>query len=153
MNDDEPGRAQHVRLRLHAALVHFPISAWTAAALLELTEGIREAPELAGINTAAAIYVLVWAGIAIAAIALMAGMLEFSQLPENTEVTATANRHMLLMGGAFLSFLVLGLTDPHASELGTPSAVRTGAAALGLLLMMVGAHNGGRLVVLRQRAE
>ncbi|ANO51872.1 DUF2231 domain-containing protein [Woeseia oceani] len=150
MSEGETEPKPPVRLRLHAALVHFPVSAWTAAALLELTETFRDGPELAGINTAAAIYVLVWLGLAIATIALLAGMLEYSQLPEEPAVMATANRHMLLMGSTFLCFLIVGLTQPGASVIDTPPGLRTGITVLGLLLMVVGAHVGGRLVVLRQ---
>ena len=150
MSTDEADPKPSLRLRLHAALVHFPISAWTAAALLELTERFRDGPELAGINTAAAIYVLLWVGLAIATIALLAGLFEFSQLPEDPAVIATASRHMLLMGSAYLCFLIVGLTQPGNSVLNTPPGLRTGATVLGLLLMIVGAHVGGRLVVLRQ---
>lgn len=151
MNDKNTGERAQSRMRLHAALVHFPISAWTAAVVLDLTALFRTNPSLAGVDVVALTYLLLWVGLASACIALFAGMLEFAQLPEDALVSRTANRHMLLMGATFLCFLISGLAHPAANVLPLSPQLRASVSVLGLILMMVGAHYGGRLVALRHR--
>lgn len=128
--------------RVHAAIVHFPVAAWTGAALLELTAAFRDGPFLWSVAVQPAIAVLNWTGIATAAAAMTAGVVELSRLPEGDHANVTANRHMLAMSGALACFLLLGLVD----------ALHAPLAALGLCCLAAGGHLGSRLAVIRQRA-
>lgn len=136
------------RPRIHAMLVHFPVSAWAGAALIELMEPFLGGPTLAGIDLPSASIALIWIGVAIASVAAVAGMIEFARLPEDQEISKTATRHMLMMLSAFFCFLLLGLAHPMTGALPMPVVFQKVLAAAGLGIMMVGGHIGGHLVSL-----
>lgn len=140
-----------VRARVHAALVHFPISAWSVAAALTLTAPVRDSAKLAGIDTAALTIALIWTGLVLAGVAAVAGLVEFSRLPDDDRVLATATRHLLLMAGTSVLFLLLGLAHPATGALALSPGMQAALAALGLCTLIAGGHLGGRLVVLRER--
>lgn len=135
--------------RIHAALVHVPVSAFAGAAALELSAPFRDSATLAGIDAAAATIALLWTGLAVAALAVVAGLIEYARLPERSEVMSTATRHLLLMGSTLLCFLLLALAQPSVAVLGSGTGIRVALSALGAGLLALGAHLGGRLVALR----
>ncbi len=137
------------RARVHALLVHFPVSAWTGAAFLQWFAPFADGPVVLGIDLGAATAALAWTGLAFATAAALAGLNELTALPDDDAVVTTANRHLLAMGAAFTCFLLFALARPDAGALAAPPAVRHGLAFLGFAAMLVGGHFGGRLVLLR----
>ena len=104
-----------------------------------------------GVDLAAASIALIWIGVAIASAAAIAGMVEFSRLPDDDQVGETATRHMSIMLSAFACFLLLGLAHPTVAALPMPVALQKVLAALGLLLLGAGGHIGGGLVTLAEK--
>ena len=141
------------RSRIHAALVHFPISAWTGAALLQLTAPFHDRTELAGIDLSAAVVMLLWIGMASAACAAFAGLVELVRLPDDARVAAVGNRHMMLMGSAFTCFLLAALSNSRSGALALPQHSEYVLHALGLALLVAGAHAGGHLNELANRGR
>lgn len=138
---------------MHAILVHFPVSAWTAAALLELIRPWLVRDEVAGIDLAAAAVALIWFGLSLAAVAAMAGLVELARLPETPAIVRTGQRHMTLVGSAALCFLLLGLAHPRTGALDLPVVACQLLAIAGLGLLAGGAHFGSRLVENRDQAH
>jgi len=139
-------------LRLHAALVHFPVAAWSGAVLLRLSLRLGDAATLWSVDTAAATAVLIWLGLGSAAIAAAAGLVEYSALPAGEPLLRHAMQHMRWIGVAVACFLLLGL-DQGGSGPRLPPPVQDLLFALGAVALFAGAHRGGRLVVLRYRTR
>ena len=140
------------RTRLHAALVHFPISAWTGAAAIQLTTLFSDQQEWLGVDLVAAAGALAWIGTAFGMVAAGAGLVELSRLPAGDVLGSTAARHVLAMSTALAFFLVFGLAHPLSGALSLPAPALALLAALGLIVLCIGGHLGGRLVVLAEQA-
>lgn len=132
------------RPRIHAALVHFPVSAWAGAVAIRLMHRIGSVDTLARIDAQSAMTALVRIGLAGAALAAIAGLVEYARLPDDEPLLRRANRHMLLMGAASLCFLPIALQAVITPGLPTFAADLLYAA--GGVLLLAGGHHGGRLV-------
>jgi uncharacterized membrane protein len=123
-------------------LVHFPIALWTVAMLAYLSAA-------SGIGDAAGM--IAWAanaaGLAMAALAMLAGLLELRSIDSRSGAMKVASRHMMVMATVWVCFL-LALMLPMMPDLG-PSTARLAAAVAagaGFVLMAVGGWLGGQLV-------
>lgn len=119
---------------IHPILVHFPVAAWTGATLAAV----------AGVIHPIFLPVAQWcnlAGLIIAPFAIATGLLEYMRVPADQEILTTANRHLLLVTGAFAVYLLLLLFQSQSMHVA--SAI---TSSLGLVLLILGGHAGARLV-------
>lgn len=129
---------------LHPVLVHFPIALWTVAAAAYVASVIN------GSDTAAVIGRMANAGgLAMAALAMLAGLFELRSIDSQSDAQRVASWHMTLMGMTWICFLfalLLPMTRGAASAGTLTDLVVAGSAAVGFLLMVLGGRLGGRLV-------
>lgn len=128
-------RLQVDGIPLHAALVHFPIAAWTAATLLALA-ALAGGPGLASAAVASNI-----AGLLTGLAAIAAGAAEFVSLRLQPPARDAAARHMVLACGTWLAYLVMLLAQ--TGGLGRAAA---GLGVAALLALVAAGHAGARLV-------
>jgi uncharacterized membrane protein len=125
---------------LHPALVHFPLG-------LLLSASIADAAWLAGLTANVQVAAVMMAGgLAMALLAMGAGMVDFAKL--EPAVVPHALRHMLAVGVAWLGYAIAlylrrDLLSGTSAELGSASAALSLGSALVLAL---GGWLGGRLV-------
>jgi uncharacterized membrane protein len=128
-----------MRLRLHAALVHFPVACWTLATA---GDGVA-ALGVADAWRAGSLLMLL--GVALAIPAVVAGAAELLRLPEPLVGPATV--HMSLMAVAWCLYLAACvLRFPHRLLTSQPVTLSMALGVAGFAVMAVGAHLGGRLV-------
>lgn len=127
---------------VHPALVHFPVACWTAAPFLDgayLLGG--------GAVWWQASCWCIGVGLVMALAAMAAGFMDLMALPVPHPSQAVATRHMLLMATAWCLFCIDILLHPLHSA---PSAAQAWIGFLlslaGLLLLVIGAYAGARLV-------
>jgi uncharacterized membrane protein len=129
---------------IHPMLVHFPIVFWTVAAAAYVA-GAADIGEGAG---AVAMYSN-GAGLIMAMLAMIAGLLELRSIEGRSRTMQVAIWHMMLMATAWLCFvlaLVLPVSaGPHVDH-STASLAGVASAVVGFLLMGAGGWLGGRLV-------
>lgn len=127
---------------VHPMLVHFPIAFWTVAMFGYMSEAAG-AGDLAGMvarfsNTA---------GLAMAALAMLAGLADLRPIDRQSPAMTVATRHMMVMATVWTCFLfalmlpILPDLDQSAAQLGAAAA-----AGFGFLLMAIGGWLGGQLV-------
>lgn len=127
---------------IHPMLVHFPIVFWTvaAAAYVVSAAGVLESlDELAKFANGA--------GLAMAIVAMLAGLFELRSIDSRSDAMRVATWHMMIMATVWVCFLV-ALMLSMSTELAHATA-QVGAVACavaGFLLMGVGGWLGGRLV-------
>lgn len=126
---------------IHPMLVHFPIVFWTVAVG-------AYAADLAGAFESAAA-VAKWsnaAGLAVAILAMIAGLLELRTIDTKSVTMQVATWHMMVMGTAWTCFLI-ALLLPLSAAMGPALRLATAAsAAAGFVLVAIGGWLGGRLV-------
>lgn len=133
------------RLRLgghpvHPMLVHFPIALWTVAVALDAAGWISPSATFP-----VAAFGCLAAGVVLAAIAMLAGFLDFVAIPRGHEAQGVAVSHMLAMGTAWLLFLSsLALRGWPPAPSVSPWA--SGVAGVGFIALAAGGWLGGKLV-------
>ncbi|MGN6671514.1 MAG: DUF2231 domain-containing protein [Candidatus Nucleicultricaceae bacterium] len=128
-----------MRHPLHPALVHFPIACWTLAVISDFSGLYFGAMAWSWSGGLLAV------GCIMAVIAMLAGLLEFTHVPEGP-----AMRDVYLhMGFMFVSFMLfatrLFLRLDHLQPL-EPNTLSLLIDLAGLITLMVGGWFGGRLV-------
>lgn len=124
---------------VHPMLVHFPITLWSIGSASDCLT-LLGFHELWRIGSLA-----IGGGLIVALPAIIAGLIDYVALRER--VLALANKHMMLMGLAWLAYLTaifmrsegLALTSP-------PDPVPVAASLAGFALLAVGAWFGGQMV-------
>jgi uncharacterized membrane protein len=129
---------------VHPMLVHFPIVFWTVATAAYVADaaGFGEA-------SAAVAKYSNGAGLIMAALAMIAGLLELRSIEGRSKTMQVATWHMMVMATAWLCFLlalVLPISSgPRVDHL-TAQLASVASAVAGFLLMGAGGWLGGRLV-------
>jgi len=128
---------------IHPMLVHFPVAFWTVATCAHLAEaaGIEAAAALARASNGA--------GLIVAALAMVAGLLELRAIESRSRAMQVATWHLMAMATAWFCFLLAWLLSISPAVAADPAlARRAGAvsAVAGFLLMGAGGWLGGRLV-------
>lgn len=119
---------------IHPALVHFPVAAWTAATITSW--GALYTPGLGIVSLWCNIIAL-----AIAPLVMLFGLIEFLDIPENSETAKAASHHMLLAGGTFTAYLLLLIVQSLQMPI-----VSAALATAGLALLVLAGHAGARIV-------
>lgn len=125
---------------VHPLLVHFPVAAWTVAV----------GADAAGWITGQAVWWLISfgsqaLGVLMAAVAMLAGFLDYAGLSRQHPAQDTAVWHMLAMGTAWLLFLI-SLAARGLPAADPPSVWATAVAVTGFIAMALGGWFGGKLV-------
>lgn len=129
---------------VHPMLVHFPVAFWTVAALAHVAAAAGLDERAIGIARLAD-----GAGLAVALLAMGAGLMELRTIEERSVALRVATWHMMTMAAVwfcFLAALLLSIASPAALDLRTAELAATASAVIGFLLMAVGGWLGGRLV-------
>lgn len=124
---------------VHPMLVHFPIVFWTCAPVAEVASLITRAPLAAELASGS-----IALGCVSGLLAMIAGMFDFIELPQDSPARDAAALHFMAMCGAWLLFLVaLALHGYPPRPAGIAVLLVSGA---GFLTMVYGARLGGKLV-------
>lgn len=118
---------------IHPMVVHFPIVFWTVAAAAYVAIAIYSN----GV------------GLITAMLAMIAGLLELRSLEGRSRTMQVAIWHMMLMGTAWLCFvlaLVLSISSGPRLDHSTASLAGVASAVLGFFFLGAGGWLGGRLV-------
>lgn len=126
---------------LHAALVHFPAAFWSLAMITDIVGLLAQSDVWWSISW--------WAlaiGLVAGLVAAGVGFVDFVLLGRARHpAVGHVQHHMLIMLSAWTVFLVgLLVRDVHDPSAVPPWAVAI--TALGFVLLIIGAHLGGRLV-------
>lgn len=121
---------------IHPALVHFPISCWVIATLLDLLAWISNHSTLWQLAELSML-----AGILLAIPAMLFGLLDFSKLPGNKQIIKTANKHMILVCSSWLCYLI-SLLYHYRSEF----IIAVLLSVMGCIILIIGAWHGAELV-------
>lgn len=129
-----------MRHPLHPALVHFPIACWSLATLADVASLHWGEPawHFAGIA--------MLIGTLAALVAMASGLLEFVKIDDASPALADANRHMLLVMGAWLCYAASLAVRMERFSLVKPNALALGLGVLGFLVLIAAGWFGGRLV-------
>jgi uncharacterized membrane protein len=126
---------------IHPMLVHFPVVFWTVAvaAYIAGAFGVEDAAQVARLSNGA--------GLIMAVLAMIAGLVELRAIDESGEAMQVATWHMMVMATAWVFFL-LALVLPISAGLDPATAQLVGvlSAGAGFLLMGAGGWLGGQLV-------
>lgn len=127
---------------VHPMLVHFPIAFWTAATAAYVWATF-DASELA---TTFAKFSN-GAGLCLAMLAMLAGLLELRSIDSRSEAMRVATWHMMVMTTVWTCFLLALLLSVSAGfDQATARVGEVACSVAGFVLMAVGGWLGGRLV-------
>ena len=121
-------------------LVHFPVAAWTVASGLALLAPWQSPGDRAALVVALARGGNAF-GLVTGTVAMLAGLMELTGLPEDRRLRAALARHLILVVCAWFGF---GLTWALQVKHMLPAAAATSLVAFGLLVLA--GHAGARVV-------
>jgi len=128
-----------MRHPLHPALVHFPVACWTLAVVADVAS--LRFGETAWQWTSG----LLATGCIMALVAALAGLLEIVRVPEGAAMR-DAYVHMAAMFLALALFAWRLMLEPYDFQSIAPGTLGLTLDTAGLLVMIIGAWFGGRLV-------
>ena len=127
---------------VHPMLVHFPIAFWTIATVaygLVACGASELVVTLAKFSNGA--------GLLLAMLAMLAGLLELRSIDSSSDAMRVAIRHMMIMATGWVCFLLaLLLSVSTGFDQATARLGEAACAVAGFVLMAVGGWLGGRLV-------
>lgn len=130
----------------HPTVVHFPVACWVLAWVLD-GWGLAGGGPVAGLSVAPVATFLLWTGNALALVAMVTGLFDFSALPGQDGLIHTAYRHMTWMTGATAALFAAGLL--RQGDVFWASRPEWGAYALetlGVVALVFGGREAARLV-------
>ncbi|HVP18132.1 MAG TPA: DUF2231 domain-containing protein [Spirochaetia bacterium] len=122
---------------LHAAIVHFPVAAWTATAVTDTIFVIRGDPMWWHVSQ----WLLI-VGIVTALAAMTAGFIDLIALPPGEPAQKLALRHMYFMSSAWTIYLL----DLLVRLTPVPGWLGLAISGVGFLTLLAGTHLGAQLV-------
>lgn len=132
-----------MRHPIHPMLVHFPIACWTLASACDAIGWAVPGAAL----TAVAGWLLV-VGLGVGALAVAAGLYDFSKLADAPRVLAVAQWHMGFASAAWSCYAVSAYlrAAPGFDAWREPDAVAVALSAAGFVALVITGWLGGRLV-------
>lgn len=136
----------------HAAIVHFPVAFWVLASVLDAGRSAARllgaaALPLAGVDPAAASYLLLWAGDVFAAAAIGAGIVDYVGLASELQDSRNLLGHIAAMSCATMLFFPVSLWRARAPIASPPAAwFAVGLELAGTACLLVGGWLAARLV-------
>jgi nitrite reductase/ring-hydroxylating ferredoxin subunit/uncharacterized membrane protein len=126
---------------LHPMLVHFPIGLWTMSLVLDVVTRFSPQNSL----VVASFYAML-GGLAMALVASIPGLADWSDIRADREARKPATTHMLLNIGAAALYAVNLFVRSGSLDGGRVPLLHLGLSALGLGLVAVSGYLGGRIV-------
>ncbi|MGB8634102.1 MAG: DUF2231 domain-containing protein [Rhodanobacteraceae bacterium] len=129
-----------MRHPIHPMLVHFPVACWSIATIADLVSPHygKSAWELAG--------TLMIIGIVMALPAMLTGLVELIQVPDEDAAMRDAYLHMGVMMLAFALYVASLMMRIDAMHLVAPGGHAIVVSTCGFLTLLIGGWLGGRLV-------
>ncbi len=142
-----PDREVVRRHRFHPALVHFPIACWVLSHPTDLAALIGIKTLFFGLDCWAVSALLVWAGVVFALPAMVVGIYDFMQLPDEDRLMSAFYKHISFVGTAWILYLASGYTRLADNlALAPPALLPALISAVGLLCLCIGGWYGGQMV-------
>lgn len=129
-----------MRHPLHPMLVHFPLACWSLATIADFASAHYGKPawHLAG--------TLLLIGLVMALPAIVTGVIELIQVPDERAAMRDAYLHMVVMMLAFALYAASLLMRVDAGHFIAPGAAAITVSACGFVALMIGGWLGGTLV-------
>ncbi len=129
-----------MRHPIHPMLVHFPVACWSIATIADLVSPHygKSAWALAG--------TLMIIGVVMALPAMLTGLVELIQVPDEDAAMRDAYLHMGVMMLAFALYVASLMMRIDAMHLVAPGTHAVIVSACGFLTLLIGGWLGGRLV-------
>jgi uncharacterized membrane protein len=127
---------------IHPMLVHFPIAFWTVAvgAYVWAAAGASESAAMVAKFANGA-------GLIVALLAMLAGLLELRFIASESQAMQVARWHIMVMSTVWICFLVaMRLSISTGPDHSTAKVGAVACAGVGFLLMGIGGWLGGRLI-------
>ncbi|RZA20060.1 MAG: DUF2231 domain-containing protein [Lysobacteraceae bacterium] len=129
-----------MRHPLHPALVHFPVACWSLATLGDVASLHFGDPAWRFAGASMAI------GTVAALAAMLAGLLEFARIGDDSPALNDARRHMLLAMAAWCCYATSLVLRLDGTALAPAGALPLGLSMLGFVLLAAAGWHGGKLV-------
>ena len=142
-----PDREVAGRHPFHPALVHFPIACWGLSHPADLAALIGTRVVFFGLDWWAVSSLLIWTGVVFAIPAMVAGVYDFMQLPDEDRLMLAFYKHAGFVGTAWLLYLVSGYTRLADNlVLASPVLLPALISGAGLICLCIGGWYGGVMV-------
>ena len=131
----------------HPTLVHFPIACWGLSHPADLAALIGTHFVFFGLDWWAVSSLLIWTGVVSAVPAMVVGIYDFMQLPDEDRLLHAFYKHAGFVGTACILYLVSGytrLTDNLV--LAPPVLLPALISGAGLICLCIGGWYGGQMV-------
>jgi len=129
----------------HPALVHVPIAGYLLGAVFDIVAAFGRGTAWSRDAFVAATWLLT-AGVVVAALAALTGLVDWRTTEAGTQVRRTANSHALLMVTATVLALVAAVLSWTGYGASGPSALVVVLAVVAAVVVVAGATLGGALV-------
>ena len=139
-----PDREAAGRHPFHPALVHFPIACWGLSHPTDLAALTGIEILVFGLDWWAVSGLLVWAGVVTALPAMVAGIYDFMQLPDEDRLMQAFYIHVSFVGMAWALYLVSGYT--RLADMAQPVLLPALISGVGLICLCIGGWYGGQMV-------
>lgn len=131
----------------HPALVHFPIACWGLSHPADLVALAGIKVLVFGLDCWAVSGLLVWAGVITALPAMIVGIYDFMQLPDEDRLMQAFYLHVSLVGTAWVLYLASGYTRLADNlVLAPPVLLPALISGAGLICLCIGGWYGGQMV-------
>lgn len=131
----------------HPALVHFPIACWSLSHLTDLAALIGIEILFFGLDWWAVSSLLIWTGVVSAIPAMVVGIYDFMQLPDEDRLMRAFYKHISFVGTAWILYLASGYTRLEDNlVLAPPMLLPALISGIGLLCLCIGGWYGGQMV-------
>ena len=131
----------------HPALVHFPIACWGLSHPADMAALIGTEILFFGLDWWAVSSLLIWTGVVSAIPAMVAGVYDFMQLPDEDSLMQAFYKHISLVGTAWILYLASAYTRLEGNlGLAPPTLLPALISGIGLLCLCIGGWYGGQLV-------
>ena len=142
-----PDREAAGRHPFHPALVHFPIACWALSHPTDLAALVGIKILFSGLDWWAVSSLLIWTGVVSAVPAMVAGVYDFMQLPDEDRLMQAFYKHAGFVGMAWLLYLASGYTRLAGNMVLTqPGLLPALISCAGFFCLCIGGWYGGQMV-------
>jgi uncharacterized membrane protein len=142
-----PDREIAGRHPFHPALVHFPIACWGLSHPADLAALLGTQVVFFGLDWWPLSCLLTWAGVVSAVPAMVVGIYDFMQLPDENRLMRVFYKHAGFVGMAWILYLASGYTRLADNPVPAPPVLLPALiSGAGLICLCIGGWYGGQLV-------
>lgn len=143
-----PTRGEVVgRHPFHPALVHFPVACWVLSHPADLAALVVIDIPFPGLDWWAISILLIWTGVITALPAMLAGVYDFMQLPDDDRLMRAFFMHTGFVGTAWLVYLASGYLRLGDNLVPAPPGLLPAViSGFGLICLCIGGWYGAQMV-------